>query len=138
MVDDSILTTTKKMLGLSDDYTPFDTDIILHINSVFSTLTQLGIGPTAGFAIEDKSATWDEFLGVNLRLNLVKSYMYLRVKLLFDPPATSYALGAMKEQIQESEWRMNVERESYAWVDPDPPPTSDPDAISGAILEPLI
>lgn len=117
---DSILTSTKKVLGLDESYTAFDADVIMHINSVFSTLNQLGIGPPNGYAIADASATWDAFLGSDLRLNSVKTYVYLRVRLLFDPPTTSYLLQSMQEQIKELEWRLNVYREEGAWVSPFP------------------
>jgi hypothetical protein len=117
---DSILSSTKKVLGIAEDYTAFDADVLMHINSVFSTLHQLGIGPLAGFMIEDKDAVWSDFLLNDLRLNNIKTYMYLRVRMLFDPPATSFHIGAMKEQIQELEWRINIQREEEAWVDPDP------------------
>lgn len=114
----SILTSTKKVLGIEENYEAFDEDILMHINSVFATLNQLGIGPEPGFAIEDKTATWDTFLGADLRLASVKTYMYLRVRLLFDPPATSFAIAAMKEQIIETEWRLNVVREGDSWTLP--------------------
>lgn len=105
---DSILESTKKALGLSSDYTVFDADIIMHINSVFSTLQQLGVGPRNGFFIEDDSKIWSEFINDDSRLNAVKSYMYLRVRLLFDPPATSFAIDSFQKQITELEWRLNV------------------------------
>lgn len=114
----SILTSTKKVLGLEEDYIVFDPDILLHINSVFATLSQLGIGPPEGFAIEDETALWSEFLGNDKRLNSVKTYVYLRVRLLFDPPATSFAIESMNEQLKELEWRLNVTREGVSWVDP--------------------
>lgn len=117
---DSILDSTKKTLNLASDYTAFDQDIILHINSVFSTLNQLGIGPSVGFMIADKTPVWADFLEGDLRLNNIKSYMYLRVRLLFDPPTLGYVIDAMKDQIKELEWRINVQRESIAWVDPSP------------------
>lgn len=117
-MSDSILKSVKKILSIPDDYIAFDQDVILHINSVFSTLTQLGIGPPEGFMIEDDTTEWVAFLGSNLELNAVKTYVCLRVRLLFDPPSTSYAVEAMKEQIQELEWRINVTREGDAWVDP--------------------
>lgn len=117
---DSILDSTKKTLNLASDYTAFDQDIILHINSVFSTLNQLGIGPSVGFMIADKNPVWADFLEGDLRLNNIKSYMYLRVRLLFDPPTLGYVIDAMKDQIKELEWRINVQRESIAWVDPSP------------------
>lgn len=119
-MSDSILTSTKKILGLADDYTVYDLDVITLINAAFSTLNQLGIGPEEGFAIEDKAATWDTFLGADPRLNSVKQYVALKVRLMFDPPETSYVLAAMEKQIQEYEWRLNVVREGDSWVDPDP------------------
>ena len=129
MTDDSILTSTKKVLGLAEDYTAFDQDVVLHINSVFSTLLQLGVGPEAGFMIEDKTAVWSDFL-TDIRLNNVKTYMYLRVRMLFDPPSTSFHISAMKEQIQELEWRINVYREEESWVDPSPSPIPEiPDDV---------
>lgn len=115
----SILTSVKKSLGLEASYTDFDADIILFINSVFATLNQLGIGPEQGFAIEDATPTWDAFLGSDLRLNNVKAYMYLRVRLLFDPPGNSFAIDSMAKQITELESRINMYRESYAWTAPD-------------------
>jgi len=108
----SILTSTKKILGVSADDTVFDLDIITHINSAFSTLCQLGIGPATGFMIEDATAQWDDFLGDDWRFNSVKSYVYLKVRSLFDPPTTSYLLNAMKEQIQEFEFRLQVDAET--------------------------
>lgn len=130
MSESSILTSVKKVLGLEASYTAFDQDVLMHINSVFSTLNQLGIGPENGFMIEDATPTWDLFLGGDTRINSVKSYVYLRVRMLFDPPGTSFLLDAMKEQIKEFEWRLNVRREEYAWVDPNPVVVpADPDLI---------
>jgi hypothetical protein len=119
-MSDSILTSTKKILGLTEDYTAFDQDILIHINSAFSTLHQLGIGPVEGFMIEDKADTWDSFLGADPRLNSVKQYVYLKVRMVFDPPTSGYAVDAMQEQIKEHEWRLNVVREGDDWVDPIP------------------
>ena len=113
---DSILNSVKKNLGIEASYTAFDHDVITHVNSVFSTLNQLGIGPEDGFMIEDDTAVWGDFIGVDPRLNNVKTYVYLRVRLLFDPPSTSYHVTAMKDQIQELEWRLNAFREDTAWV----------------------
>lgn len=115
-----ILADTKKVLGIDAAYTVFDPDIIMHINSVLSTLNQIGIGPQLGFEISDDSETWDQILGTDPSLNLVKTYIYLRVRLWFDPPATSYAIQAMNEQIKELEWRMSVRREETYWTDPEP------------------
>jgi hypothetical protein len=120
-MSDSILESVKKVLGLSADYDVFDQDLILNINSVLSTLNQLGVGPAAGFMIEDDTATWTTFLGSDPRLNNVKSYMALRVRMVFDPPTTSFLLSALKEQIEELSWRINVQREEEGWIDPDPP-----------------
>jgi hypothetical protein len=117
-VGTSILNSVKKVVGIDADYDAFDVDILMHINTAFSTLNQLGIGPEAGFAIEDDVPTWDAFLGDDPRLNSVKSYVFLRVRLLFDPPATSYAIEAFQKQITEIEWRLNVKREGESWVDP--------------------
>lgn len=117
---DSILNSVKKILGLPESYTPFDPDVTMHINSAFSTLEQLGIGPIGGYMIEDESAVWDAFLGADPRLNSVKTYVCLRVRMLFDPPQTAHLIAAMKEQIQELEWRLNVHIEQTIWVDPDP------------------
>jgi hypothetical protein len=118
---ESILQSIKKTLNLSADYEAFDQDIVMHTNSVFSTLNQLGVGPDLGFMIEGEGPTWTEFLGNDPRLNHVKSYVYLRVRLLFDPPTTGYHVEAMKEQIKELEWRLNAQREDTQWVDPTPP-----------------
>lgn len=119
-MSDSILTSTKKILGIDVAYLAFDLDIITHINSVFSTLTQLGVGPEEGFMIADAEAEWVDFLGADLELNAVKTYVYLRVRLLFDPPTTSYLIAAFEKQVEELTWRLNVKREATLWTDPDP------------------
>lgn len=116
----SILTSTKKVLGISEEYTAFDEDIIMHINTVFSTLNDLGVGPPAGFQIVDKTAVWSDFIAGDVLFNNVKSYMFMRVKLMFDPPATSYLITSMQNQIEQLEWRINNQREMVAWVDPNP------------------
>ena len=124
-MEQSILTSTKKILGIEASYQAFDLDILTYINSAFSTLNQLGIGPEDGFMIEDATPTWDSFIGSDSRLNSVKNYVYLSVRLIFDPPATSYAIEALNQQKKELEWRLNVYREGTAWVDPDPELTED-------------
>lgn len=129
---ESILDSTKKNLGIAQTDTTFDVDIIMHINSVFSTLEQLGVGPAGGFAIVDETALWSDFLGTDHRLNQVKTYMYLRVRLIFDPPQSSYAITAMQEQIKEHEWRLNVIMEATLWTDPDP---DEPDLEEEDILD---
>ena len=110
-MNDSILNTTKKVLGLDPDYTAFDTDITIHINSVFSTLQQLGVGPPDSFAISGVEETWSQFIGGSKNINAVKTYVYLRVRLLFDPPATSFTIASMERQATELEWRLQVQVE---------------------------
>lgn len=105
---ESILTSVKKLCGIPEEYEVFDADIIMHINSVFMVLTQLGVGPTEGFFIEDDSATWEEFLEDPTKLQMVKSYMGLKVRLLFDPPSNSTHMNAIINSINEFEWRLNV------------------------------
>ena|SRR3569833_3161666 len=128
-MSDSILTSTKKILGIEEDYTAFDFDVITHINAALATLTQLGVGPEAGFMIVDAAGTWDDFLGTDPRLNPVKQYVFLRVKLVFDPPQSSYAVEAMKEQIKEHEWRLNVQMEHTNWTNPIPIVISSEDEV---------
>lgn len=105
---DSILTSVKKMLGIAADYTHFDADIIMHINSVFMILHQLGAGPAEGFTIEGDHETWDEFTKDEFTIESVKSYMYLKVSLLFDPPTSTNVLEAKNRLASELEWRLNV------------------------------
>lgn len=109
---DSILTSIKKLLGITEDYTHFDADIIMHINGVFMILRQLGVGPEGGFSISDDSAVWSDFLPEGTGLELVKSYTYQKVRMLFDPPQSSAVMEAMKRSIDEFEWRLNVQAES--------------------------
>lgn len=107
---DSILTSIKKLLGITEEYEHFDTDLIIHINSVFSILTQLGIGPENGFSIIDDTSKWSDFLNDkdNKRLEMIKSYVYMKVKLMFDPPTNSSLLESMTRFTNEFEWRANV------------------------------
>ena len=105
---DSILISVKKMLGIEANYTHFDTDIILHTNTVFGILAQLGVGPSGGFSITGDSETWTDFLGDSTDLEMVKSYIFMKVRLLFDPPVNSAAIEAMKNLVSELEWRINV------------------------------
>lgn len=106
--EDSILKSVKKAIGLDATDTSFDLDVIMHINSVFTTLNQLGVGPEDEYMIDGNVETWTEFIGDQKNINSVRSYMYLKVRMLFDPPATSFALEAMDKQIKEYEWRLNV------------------------------
>jgi hypothetical protein len=109
---ESILATIKKMLGLEADYTPYDTDIIILINSAFMTLNQLGVGPQEGFAIKDYSSKWDDFVTNNVMINSVQEYVYMKTKMVFDPPQNSYVMDAMKDRCKEYEVRMNMQAES--------------------------
>lgn len=111
-MEESILISIKKLLGITKDYKNFDTDIITHINTVFLNLNQLGVGPEDGYFIEDDGNTWSEYIGDVKNLNAVKTYIYLKVKLMFDPPASSAVMEANKQMINELEWRLNAEAES--------------------------
>lgn len=116
--DDSILNTTKKILGIPPEYTAFDLDIITHINSIFFVLNQLGIGPSGGFMITDNTSKWSEFIGPEA-IVAVKTYMGLRVRLIFDPPTTGPATDAMNKQAEMMEWRLHVHMEGVryqAWL----------------------
>lgn len=110
---ESILTSIKQLLGLGEDYTPFDNEIVMDINSVLMTLNQMGIGPAEGFVITCDEETWSDFLGeaTKARFEAVKTFVHLKVKLVFDPPQNSSHLQALKEQAAEYEWRLNVQRD---------------------------
>ena len=108
----SILISIKKLLGIPADYTDFDQDIIMHINSVFLVLKQLGVGPKEGFSITGNSEEWTDYIAED-NIQLVKSYIYLKVRLMFDPPMNAALLDAISRQIAEFEWRLNVEIEPY-------------------------
>lgn len=103
----SILEDTKKLLNVPSEHTVFDQDIKIHINTALATLHQLGVGPPEGFEVVDSTAEWSEFIS-GIPLNSVKSYVYARVRLLFDPPATSFGITAIENQIKELEWRLQV------------------------------
>lgn len=105
---ESILTSIKKMLGIAEEYTHFDADLIMHINSVLVVLTQLGVGPSEGFSIKDENDEWMDFLPDGYNLELVKSYVYMKVRLLFDPPQSSAVMESMNRMISEFEWRINT------------------------------
>ena len=117
---ESILTSIKKLLGIAEEYEHFDADLIMHINSVFSILTQLGVGPSEGFMIEDSTASWNDFIPWSkdnkhaLLLQAVKSYVYLKVKLLFDPPTSSAVMDSTNKMLSELEWRLNIAAESIS------------------------
>lgn len=106
---ESILTSIKKLLGIEESYEHFDADIMMHINSVLAILIQLGVGPTEGFSISGKEEIWSDFLGDNsANLEGVKTYVYMKVRLIFDPPATSAVIDSMNRLINEFEWRLNA------------------------------
>lgn len=107
-MNDSILNSVKKTLGITYEYTHFDTDIIMHINSVFNILTQLGAGPAEGYRIEDGDNMWSEFTDDNVLLELCKSYVCAKVRMMFDPPTTSSISESMNRIIGELEWRINI------------------------------
>lgn len=107
----SILGSTKKVLGLSENYVAFDQDIIMYINTAFSVLNQLGIGPVNGFSISDNTTVWQDYDVSLNQMNAIQTYIYLKVRMLFDPPGTSYLIEAMNKQIAELEWRLNAFRE---------------------------
>lgn len=108
---DSILTSMKKMLGIEEDYEAFDMDLIININSVFTILNQLGIGPEDGYMIAGKENLWEEFLIDDANVEAVKSYMYLKLRLLFDPPSNSFLVTSLENQVKEFEWRLAVQVE---------------------------
>lgn len=105
---DSILLSVKKMIGIPNDYDVFDTDIIIHINTVFDSLNQMGVGPEEGFSISDSSTEWSEFLTFGKNSEMVKTYMYLKVRMLFDPPSNGTLSNVLSEQIKEYEWRLLI------------------------------
>lgn len=105
---DSILTSIKKLLGITEEDDSFDIDVIMLINSAFVTLQQLGVGPSEGFSIEDDTAIWTDFLPDDNAVNLVRNFIWLKVKMVFDPPTSSFVMDAMKHQIAEAEWRLMV------------------------------
>lgn len=109
---ESILTSIKKLLGISEEYEHFDPDIIMHINSVFMILTQIGVGPSEGFAIEDETSIWTDFIPDTTRVEAIKSYVYLKVRLIFDPPTSSAVIESITRMISELEWRINVAAET--------------------------
>lgn len=106
MENESILTSIKKLLGITEECTDFDNDLIIDINSVLMILTQLGVGPPEGFIITDKSAVWKEFMTDINQMSLVKTFIHLKVRLIFDPPMSTAVLESVKELIRETEWRL--------------------------------
>ena len=110
---ENILGSIKKLLGIDEADLNFDQELIIHINSVFMVLNQLGVGPVGGFKISSNEEVWTDFVGTRLDLESVKSYIYLKVRLLFDPPQNSFLVGSIEKQIEEQEWRLQVQVEPY-------------------------
>lgn len=128
-MNESILNTTKKLLGLAENYDAFDTDVIININSVFSTLNDLGVGPSLAFKINDADAVWADFFLDQVDIEDVKTYMYLRLRLAFDPPATSFGISAFERQVKEHEWRL-MDRKTPPYVpDQEIPDSEDEELI---------
>ncbi len=111
MIEDSILETIKKQLGIDPAFKNFDPDIILAINSALNTLTQIGVGPDYGFVINGPDDTWSSYLNDNILLEQVKAYIFLKVKLMFDPPTSSVVMECYKNMINDLEWRLNVQED---------------------------
>lgn len=111
---ESILGSIKKLLGIAPDYTQFDQDVIMHINAVLMILTHLGVGPEEGFEIgEDYTETWEDFIGEGIKINGVKTFVYLKVRLLFDPPLSSALIESIERQAKEYEWRIREQVEEF-------------------------
>jgi hypothetical protein len=112
--NDSILDTTKLQVKIDPEDDSYDVELIMHINSIFFILTQLGVGPKSGFSISGKEEQWSEFIGVD-QIAAVRTYMGLKTKLIFDPPATGPATEAMERQAGQMEWRLNLQMEEVKW-----------------------
>lgn len=117
----SILTSVKKVMGIVQADVSYDDDISLYINMAFATLNQLGVGPALGFRIDDAVPTWDTYPVDVIQMGLVRPYVSLRVRMMFDPPQTSHLNDAIKQEISQLEWRLNVQREGEVWTPPIPP-----------------
>lgn len=115
---DSILDEIKKVCGMDPGYTAFDLDLIMHLNSEFAVLNQIGVGPALGFMITDNTAVWSDFLEGEMRLNMVKTYLSLKMRLIFDPPATGPLNAAYEKQAEMFLWRIREFREGVAWTPP--------------------
>lgn len=110
-MDTSILTSIKNLLGISEEDTSFDKDIVMFINGVLMSLNQIGVGPTEGYFITDTTETWAGLIGTRTDLGSVPTYVYLKVRLLFDPPQSGFLIEAIKNQITEFEWRLKIQAE---------------------------
>lgn len=133
----SILTDTKKMLGIAALDTSFDADIIMHINTVFMVLTQLGVGPDDGFEISDDTTKWTDYVTGKM-LNPVKSYMYAKVRMIFDPPTSGAVTEALNHTIAELEFRLNVEVENMKYDEEQSEDDPDDDTASQEDIDNII
>lgn len=107
-MEESILKTIKQLIGCPDDFEQFDLDLMIHINLAFATLTNLGVGPKEGYRITGVDNVWSEFETDDQKLSLVKDYVYIKTRLLFDPPATGSLMDSLKEQLKEMEFRLYI------------------------------
>lgn len=119
----SIVESIKEALGLAKDYNPFDPELIMHINSVLGDLHQLGVGPEPGFEVTGPDETWNHFLGGDKRLNMVKSYVYLSVRMLWDPPSVGYVLTSIEKKLEKMEWRITTAQDDITY--PLPPDSTE-------------
>ena len=117
---DSILISTKKVLNIGTEHSVYDLDTIMHINATFSIINQLGIGPADGFFIEDELAKWEDLQVPANQLSMIKTYIFLKVGLLFDPPGTSFLIEAKNKQLAEYEWRLSLNREALVFNPAEP------------------
>lgn len=131
MAEQSILKSVKNVLMVPEDYDVFDQQLIMHINGALSSLDQIGVGPEYGLAVEDDSTLWRDLLPDDPRFNMVKNFIYLKVRLIWDPPGTSFLLKAIEDQIAEYTFRINVLRESGSWVSPAPVSVEDTMVLDG-------
>ena len=119
VLEEKILSSIKKLLGLNDGVTVFDTDIVIHINTVFSNLTQMGVGPqddegkNIGFKISTGNEVWGDFTSNDILIENVKTYVYIKVKMVFDPPTSSALIDAYNAQAKELEWRLYTQEGGY-------------------------
>lgn len=124
-MEQSILLSTKKILGIGPSDTSFDLDVLTFINAAFSTLNDVGVGVVGGYTVTDQDVEWDDFAGAavidDTQINDIKTYVFLRVRMLFDPPGTPYLINAFEKQLEEHIVRISYRREETDWVDPDPP-----------------
>lgn len=107
-MEESILKTIKQLIGCPDDFEQFDLDLTIHINSAFATLTQLGVGPKEGYRITGLDNVWSEFEEDAQKSSLIKDYVYIKTRLLFDPPTSGALMDSLKEQLKEMEWRLYI------------------------------